>query len=381
VTEIGEPVAVSVPTPETKSPEKPEPPTIEVKWSKSEILPVHNNGWPPATPPTDTIPEDAKVALEAKVKNVPDGTKAILIVHNCTTLRTVAVFRGMEVKGGEVVDPATGKAPEWFFEAKNFPWVPWDSPFYFFRAMVSFHGLTAETPSDAKGSESSTLRVTYWHGIISDWTADQPWTDSNNQVHSGLTTQAEMNEIAGILEGNPHHKAVRFANRLQNVPVPHLGSVLRNTYVAHFASHGDFQHGRSMIYLGATPFARSEIARASAVPSTPVYLVYANCCLAAKEHSLGRAFLARGTRHFLGFRVSIPDGDARSMARRFYRQWGGTYSMSPYKIPDVFYAVAPAFWGTMRPTLLGPRGGDIGFLDSLKDKVSGLVSDIKSIFK
>ena len=60
-------------------------PKAELKWSKKEVTPNHNSAWPPATAPTDAVPEEAKVEVKLDTKNIPDETAVVIEVRHCKT--------------------------------------------------------------------------------------------------------------------------------------------------------------------------------------------------------------------------------------------------------------------------------------------------------
>jgi len=211
-----------------------------------------------------------------------------------------------------------------------------------------------------------------------------------------------MREIAGILRRQEHQRVYRHAFNRQRVPVNLWGSVLRNTYAYHHASHGDIVdrrtgaqlnvpsnppnvpvgNWRSVVVLGQTNLGDAEVNQAGNVPSVPRYLVYMDTCVAGWEPSLGNAFVNRGTQNYLAFRMYIPDGAARQMARRFYRKWAGTYKCDPARIPQVFWDIAAAYYGSMRPVLMGQGGGAIArrrATNQLNAALAGLEADLAGL--
>lgn len=348
--------------------EKKKPPTIKAKWSKAEVVPAHDIA---------SLPEECKVIPQVDLENVPDGTAATIVIKHAATGSVVKGGRldKLTVKGGKVCDPATNKPPEWTFQAEHKPWEKWDTPFYYFTATVDFLDLKIETPKDFKAAEADVLRVGYWHACVSDAIADA----------GGLTTGAEMAEISGILAGQPHHKTVQKAFNANSIPVSDWGDVIVNTYAYHHASHGaiqcntdlgryfgsdsesnptvcpvDASHGgRSVLVIGNTNFGAAEVNMKDKVASVPRYLVYINTCVAGYESSFGKSFVSRGTRNVVAFKKYIPDGDARQMARDFYGKWCNTHKSDPEKIPEVFFDVGAAYYGSMRPVLYGKGGGSI----------------------
>lgn len=353
------------------------PPKAEVKWSKKEVTPNHNNAWPPVSPPTDTVPEEAKVEITLECQNIPDETGVTVKVLHCKSKATIATLSGLKIKGDKLVDGATNKAPVWTFDTVHKLWDPWNAPFYYLQAEIDLDvngkKLALETERDYTNKPDEVLRQLYWSVCISDAIADRP-------AGGNLTTAAEMNEIAGLITAKSNHRVFTQAVNQANVPIGLWGSVLRNSYAYHHASHGDIVNPatgaqlndgtnnpptvavgswRSVVVLGNTNLGAAQIDQAANIPATPRYLVYMDTCVAGWEPSLGNAFRARGTQHFLAFRKYIPDGDARQMARDFYKKWRDQYDFNPDKIASVFWDVGGSYYGSMRPVLNGPSGGQI----------------------
>jgi hypothetical protein len=352
---------------------------LVLSWSKGEVTPDHNTKFPPASPPTDTVPDEAKVSLLVDTQGVVDGTGATIEIKNAKTdaLAPGGRIEGLKVQGDKVVDPATGAAPQFVFRAPDL-WEPFDAPLYYFSVTIDQDGLTGASSKDYANEPDKVLRLLFWHVSISDAIADTP-------AGGGLTTGDEMWEIAGLHTENPHRKVLTTAFNLRHPTVAQWGSVLRNAYGYHHASHGDVRcrvdgnqfnanaagdqpttcpinpahAGRSVVFLGDEPFGDKEIGNVARVPSVPRHLLYLDTCVAGFEPSFGRAALARGARYVLAFRKYIPDNDARKMARQFYKKWIQVYEGDPDKIAQVFFEVGPAYFGTMRPVLFGAGGGRI----------------------
>lgn len=400
MTEIGELVGIILPG-LTGDPEEKEPKaTLRARWSRTGVNPDYNRRWPPKSPPLSKgdEPSSTKARMLVRTRHVPDGTKASITVHHCHTGAKVedGDITGLEVKGNRVIDPKTGRAPEFIFEAKHKPWDPWDKPFFYFKVEVQHQGLKGETPKDYRKKRGKVLRVRYWHASVADAIADTP-------AGGNLTTRSEMNEIAQLLRLS-HHRVYRRAFNQQNVPVNLWGSVLRNTYAYHHASHGDIYNfgtnqslnvqpnpptnavgsWRSTVVLGNTWFGAAQVNQAGNVPSVPRYLVYMDCCVAGWEPTLGQAFLGRGTQNYLAFRMYIPDRDARAMARKFYRKWARVHKCDPSKIAPVFWDVGAPYYNSMRPVLMGTGGGQISQsrrVNRMNKAIGGLVASIGQILK
>jgi hypothetical protein len=345
-------------------------PTLKVRWSKPKVTPVHNSAWPPATAPTDTIPEEAKVRLIGETTNVPDGTPASMKIYHSGTGAAVkdGSFSSLKVQGGKVLDPATGKEPEWFFEAKHVLWDPWNKPYYYFNCKVDYEGLSESTPKDFKAQEAASLRLIYWHQCTAE-TSDL----------KGVLP--ECNTVAGILNGVAYSKAAVQNVTTVNIPLARYGSLVRNTYAFHQASHGnalnratgagipeddpgeskhDKSKWRSVVHITPMPrFGDAQIKNKASVPSVPRYLFYSSTCLTGWEPSFAKAMIARGTRNVLAFRCSIPDSEAPQMARKFYTRWAKTYKLNPEKIPECFFKAGADHYKNMKPILYGAGGGAI----------------------
>ena len=366
-------------------------PTVTVKWSKGEVAPDHGEVTEAASEGTTSqsvsivqlkpvVPEEAKVALLVETTGVPDGTGATITIHHCHTGALIpgGTLAGLIVQGGKVVDNATGEAPVWTFEATHLPWDPWDKPFFYFKVAVAHLGLQAETPKDYVNREAETLRVIYWHACVSAVDPQNAFTQ-------------EMDTVAALLEGRPHHRAYKRSVEDAFVENRRWGLVVRNTCVYHHASHGfvyDHAQQQQLDVPGMAPpesypvpggtwrsvvawrkdvivgpqqvrsfFGEDEVKQVDAVPSVPRYLVYMNTCLSAWEPSLGQAFRSRGTRYFIGFRTAIDDNLAFLMAGAFYTLWRDWYQCSPDKIPLVFFTIAPVYW-MLWPMIMGDIGAD-----------------------
>jgi len=358
-------------------------PTIAAHWQRKYVYPDHNRSWPPKSPPTDVIPNQSKIKMIVITTNVPNGTSASISVCHAETGEEVkdGKLDGLEIKANRVKDPATGKFPFFVFEDKHKPWEIWDKPFFFFKVKVEYKGLETETPKEFSTKKTEALRVLYWHASVADSIADSP-------AGGGLSTRSEMREIARIMQKEPFHKVYKRAFNQNNVPVSLWGSVIRNTYVYHHASHGNVVdrtnpatwissannpplgpvgNWRSVVCLGQTDFGDNEVNQTGNVPSVPRYLVYMDTCVAGWEPSLGNAFISRGTQNYLAFKKYIPDGDARAMARKFYKKWFKTYKANPARIPQVFWDVGAAYYNSMRPVLMGKGAGSISSSQAVND--------------
>ena len=348
--------------------------TITCRWSKADVTPDHNNADPPASPPTDVVPDEAKVELIVDTTNVPDGTAATIEIRSCATGEVVheGTLSNLEVRGNQVVSTDTGNRPEWVFQAAHQPWDSWNAPYFYFHATVDYQGLEGETPSDHEANEADCLRVVYWHVCYSDSTS-----------LSGVAP--ECNTVAAILKGVAHSRSQAVDHRQESIPLAQYGSHIRNTYVFHQASHGDAlnrsaphasittvtsslppddvsdpANWRSIVYLTPMPrFGDAEIGTEASVPSVPRYLWYSSTCLTGWESSFADALIARGCRNVIAFRVTIPDSEAPEMARDFYTQWANDYQLDPEKIPDCFFQAGADHYRHMRPILYGAGGGQI----------------------
>lgn len=347
-------------------------PTISARWSKTAVTPDHNSSYPPATPPTDTIPEDARVECIVETTLVPDGTDLVIEIRHCTTGAGVheGTLDGLTIQGNRAVDPATSQPPVWVFRAEHAPWEVWNKPFFYFVARVDYQGLVAETEKDFEVNEAGCLRVTYWHYCVAE-----------NSSLSGVLP--ECNNVQSILNGVDHSNAVVQNLTNINEPLARYGSLVRNTYILHMASHGNVRNRatnasigtlsssqppddvlnpsqwRSVVSITPTRFGDAEAANTGSVPSAPRYLFYSSTCLSGWESSLADTLISRGTRNVLAFRRTIPDAEAPVLARKFYQCWAISYGLDPEKIPDCFFREAPDHFDNMRPVLYGAGGGRI----------------------
>jgi type VI secretion system secreted protein VgrG len=354
----------------------------------------------------------ADVTLDVKLTDVPDGKKGLVTVHHAASGALVPGGKfECESKGGKLVDKKTGKAPVIQFGSKQLPWDPWDKPFFFFKASVEYQGLAVETPADVKDGGKS-LKVKYHHVCLGDG-----WADAG-----GLTTGAEAAEIAAILGGVPDSKA---DTKQMSVPSPTFADwapSLKGTYAYHHGSHGTCQDRVTGAFISTRPppkgfgdppacpvgnwrsvvilskqakfqylvLGDTELRDKAKFPEVPRYLAYLDCCLAGWEPSLGRAFVARGTQYVIAFRRTIPDNDARQMARKFHKKWAQTHKLDPGKIRDLFFEVGAPFYKSMRPVLVSWRYEPIQAPDAnvveraiaaIGAVVEGIANAIGSLFK
>jgi hypothetical protein len=411
------------PCPELKEEEDEPKPTITASWSKSEVVPIHNNAYPPATAPTDAIPEDSKVVMTVDTTLVPDGTAARIIVKHCVTDAIVPKgdITGLEVRSNKVVDKKTGTRPFFAWDAEKDPWEIWDKPFYYFQVAVTHKGLRTKTPKDFAGDPGSCCRVLYWTVTFADSTANLPGVlpESNNvraaMNNGALKSRCDVNNTTG-------HTAQ--AN---------LGSLIRNTYAFHEGSHGvvvdrkshlptnHWQSGNvnppSLSYSGAngslpvkawqsvlaigshTPasvngpatsqfptgatwsadqIGDDQIKKKADYPSMPKVLFYCSCCVAGWEKSLGSAIVSRGCQNVIAFRKFIPDDAAAAMGKKVFDEWAKK-KLDPSKVPDIFYQVGAPYYGSMRPVIFGLKAGaatsdDAKTVDRIKEGVDELIN-------
>ncbi len=369
------------------------------KWTKAEVLPLHEDA-------SGAVPAACKVSPEVDVTNVPDGTKAVILVCHCASGSMVKGGRiKCEVKGGKLVDAKTKKPPEFTFGPEQTPWDPYDKPFFFFKGSIQHQGLKFETPADLKDGGKA-LRVKYFHVCAADHWAD---TDRWNPLNTAL----EARDIAALLDAVPGSKAEVWVSRSSVPTLQEWARYMSGTYCYHHGSHGscedrlthawtqeEYPQGpvgtwRSVVLLvwqngDATILGDDEVRDKKVFKSVPRYLVYLDCCLAGWEPSLGRAFVARGTQYVLAFRRVIPDREARHMAHAFHDQWTRAHKLNPAKIRDVFFHTGAPYFVKMRPVLIGWRYEPI--LDpstgpvqkaaaALKSTLNGVAASIGELFK
>jgi hypothetical protein len=333
-------------------------PSLTVQWSKPKVTPNHNSSWPPASPPTDSIPAEALVVLQADTTNVPDGVGASITIYGGAG--NVETLAKLEVRGGTVVDPATGKPPQWRARAKHNLWNPWNKPFYNFSCEVDYQGLSSSTDKEKKPP----LRLLYWHMCVAE-----------SSTLAGVLP--ECNSVAGILNGVADSKAKVQNLTTENITLAQYGSLLRNTYVFHQASHGNAlkrsdgssipeddpgeskyrkAEWRSVVHITPGPrFGDAEVKTKASILSVPKYLFYSSTCLTGWEPSFANAMIARGTRNVIAFRRTIPDDEAPEMAKKFYKSWAKT-NLNPAKIPDCFLKAGADHYKNMKPILYGAGG-------------------------
>jgi hypothetical protein len=318
------------------------------------------------------------VELLADTLGVADGTPARIELRYAANDAAVdeGIIENLEVRGDQIIDPATGARPVFSFEARHKPWEIWDKPLFYMVAHVG-DALQGESPHDLS-TETDLLRVRPLVTIIADAIADTP-------AGGGLSTVDEMNEIGNLEKLDPARGVYGVPFNQAVVPIALWGSVIRNTYAYHQTSHGDVRcrvdgdqfnstadgkqptvcpndpthPGRSVLFIGDTPIGDAETNSVADVPSVPRYLIYINTCVAGFEPSFADALIGRGTQSVIAFQNYIPDDDAREMARQFFRKWTQVYRNDPEKIGQVYLSVSPAFIVSMRPIIFGGGAGGV----------------------
>jgi hypothetical protein len=85
---------------------------------------------------------------------------------------------------------------------------------------------------------------------------------------------------------------------------------------------------------------------------SPKVLILANCCLTAITDVYAKAWLAKGTRWYIGWALPVGDGDAVSFAKAFYKRWMVKYKMESDKVRNAFNDVQGAY-AQYRPKIFG----------------------------
>ncbi|MEO7329116.1 MAG: CHAT domain-containing protein [Minicystis sp.] len=349
---------------------------IVPRWSRGTITAVHNESFPAGHPTADreTITDDARVSLVVEVSMLADETEAEIRVRHCASgveLAGVGVGE-VVVRAGRVVDAATGEAPELCFTAANMPWQVRQNPYFYFEVRVGARAV--QTPRDYHERPDECLRVLLWSACVACvYTVDSTALIAGNTVRLPplRSTRPEAAAVAALLGGVAGSVAGAQILDSHRISKAELGSLLRNTSVAHVAAHGLVAHRSEPILLAHEPPADldptdyrsllvltegllgdSEIQRVTNFPSVPRDLLYLSACLGGWEPSLCQAVIARGCRYVIAFRADIFDDDSLVMAREFYARWA-LHGLDPAKIPDCFFQVAPLHEERMKPVLFG----------------------------
>ena len=349
---------------------------IVPRWSRATITAVHNESFPDGRPTDDlrTIPDDARVALLVDVSMLADETEVAIHVRHCASgveLAGVGV-RGLLVRGDRVVDGRTGEAPELCFTAANMPWQVRKNPYFYFEVRVGERAV--QTPRDYHERPDECLRVLFWSACVACvYEADTTAVIAGSTVRFPplRSTRPEASAVAAILGGVAGSAASAQILDSHRISAAALGSLLRNTSVAHVAAHGLVAHRteprllahappadldpteyRSLLVLTEGLVGDGEIRRATSFPSVPRHLLYLSVCLGGWEPSLCEAVIARGCKYVIAFRAEVFDDESLVMARAFYQRWAA-HGLDPAKIPDCFFQVAPHHEERMKPVLFG----------------------------
>lgn len=351
------------------------------RWSRATVTAVHNARFPPDRPDDDpdTLPDDARVALLIEVSLLADETEVTVHVRHCASgaeLAGVGV-RDLVVRGDQVVVRGTGELPALCFTAANMPWQMRQNPYFYFEVRVGERAV--QTPRDYHARPDECLRVLLWSACVACvYAADATAEIAGNTVRLPAlrSTRPEATAVAQILGGVPGFAAGAQILGSHRISAAELGSLLRNSSVAHVAAHGLVAHRREPLLLAHDPPADldprdyrsllvltegmvgdSEIQRVTDFPSVPRHLLYLSACLGGWEPSLARAVLARGCRYVIAFKSDVFDDESLVMAREFYQRWALS-RLDPAKIPDCFLKVAPHHEERMKPVLFGGDAPD-----------------------
>jgi hypothetical protein len=391
------------------------PPTIKVYWGRGAdkiktVVPDHNDSADPDPTTGDKhgrlfwirkaegdekkapdiikgmkVPTESRAQAIVELTNVADDVKAEIEVRHCRTNKVVkfGTLKNLKVKDGKVVDPRTDEPPVISFESRQKPWEEknkdWKSPFYYFKAHVKQGNLKGETPKDYEKKEDECLRVEYWCVAV--------------PASSLPGVLGECNTAKGLIEGVKNAKA-----HVQHYPDDSGTSLdtyipwIRNTYAFLQASHGTVcsrktnssgkyylptfvtapgggdwpadgtktSEFRSVVCMSTRPYyGDTEISDKTRTLSVPRYLYYADCCNTGWEPSFAKAMMARGCKHVLAFKVTIPDGMAVNMSRDFWTEWATNQKLDPEKIADSYNKIISPYEARMKPVLYGAESGGL----------------------
>jgi hypothetical protein len=348
--------------------------TIEARWEKKEVEPVHNASHPPATPPTDAaMPAACVTKLLITTKKIADETVVAVSVRRCATKQDIpgGTITGLVVRGNRVVDPKTGDAPAFSFTEAQKPWLVWDKPFFYFVVQIGAQVVSSE--SNCEDKPEACLRVVYWVQCMSD-------TSLATSAGTCNTVKSEVLDVDGA-----RAEYQGYAGGCASVPI--YTSYLRNTYAVYSFFHGNClsrkdnltsiqgsidlhqpppqglspAEWRSVVTVKGTAagaaspwlnYGDAEVAVEASTPGVPAVLYFGNHCLTGYEPSFANEMMRRGCRNLILFRRVIWTGDCDSFASDFWSAWAG-YDLNPNKVADAFFKTAPDY-EQMSPALFGP---------------------------
>jgi hypothetical protein len=93
-------------------------------------------------------------------------------------------------------------------------------------------------------------------------------------------------------------------------------------------------------------------AEVQALLHVPKLLIITSSCLTGITNNFPGAWIAKGTRWYIGWAVPVFFDSAFTFSKKFYSMWCTKYKMHPDKVKDVFDAIKSGFWNC-RPRLFG----------------------------
>lgn len=347
-------------------PPQPEDGIVELAWEKPSLV-----AWDAEDKP------EMRTAVKVKTLNLPPSDDAVLEILQYSADGNHAPYQ--KIEGLKLADDALHGPDGKPLAVK----IEWHDSIYGYGKTQYFLKLTAGGKEKESGQTRDTLlQLKHYNGSIADPSGDLPgarqegiWV-ATHMRSKGPWLEATTQEL--VADGHP----TRLFHAVGNGTMKTL--LERNKFIHHQSSHGTaycWCDGNRNFFVDtgvagadgsndwACPvcnkstsgvgvimnkdfsnlFYRSEVKK---LARSPKVLVFANCCLTATTSAYAKAWLAKGTRWYIGWAIPVDDQPAVDFAKAFYRRWFGHYRLDPDKVKHAWSDVKGPY-KAFRPRIFG----------------------------
>lgn len=352
--------------PPPQLPPQPEEGIVELAWEKPSLL-----AWDEEDKP------EMRSLVKVRTLNLPPCDDAVLEILQYSADGKHAPYLKIEglTLAGDALQGPDGKP----LEIR----IGWHDALYAYGKSQYFLRLTAGGKEKESGQTRETLlQLKHYNSAIADPSGDLPgarkeglWV-ATHMRNKGPWLEATTREL--VADGHP----TRLFHAVGNGSMKSL--LERNKFIHHQSSHGlayclcdgnrNFFEDtgeagadggndwacpvcyRSAGGVGvimnkdfSNLFSRGEVKK---LARSPKVLVFANCCLTAITSAYAKAWLAKGTRWYIGWALPVDDQPAVDFAKAFYRRWFGHYQLDPDKVKHAWSDVRGPY-RAYRPRIFG----------------------------
>lgn len=350
----------------------------EVKWEKTEVVAFD-----------ETEKENMKVKVLVKTESIEDDRKATLEVFQFKKDEEPTLYKkvsDLRIKNNELVgdDDESYECPfEWHDTIYDYKRTQ-----YFFKVKVGTLVKAVEQKKDKM------IRLKEFDGIIANPDDSLPGASTEGTwVENYFKQDGPWLEATEDNLKKDGHEVMKYQGKSSDVSVSKFSELLeRNKFLHHQASHGYaycYDHNaRGLILSSKVGVTKSGAVGADGVKEywcpecknldevigviclksfpndnfekdavdnlerSPRVLAIANCCLTAITDSFPKAWLAKGTRWYIGWAVPVGDSACVNFAKAFYKRWFEYYKMDPDNVGKAFNDVQ-APYAQYRPRIFG----------------------------